>query len=229
QQFDPPYSTQAESGRHKIESVLPARVRARVDEFRESTKILHGRKSRGQYGVEMTVLARIRGALLTEKKVRFRYVKPSSDVYEDRETERTVAPYGLALVHGTWMLIAHCDLRNDIRHFRLSRIRDVAVLDEPFERPADFELRRYVPKDDRQLLIRLQFQPHLRDAVLESNSFFMESMTTGTDAIDVTLRVRQPQDVLKWVLSWGAGVEVTEPHAFRLQVRSEIENMLRRY
>ncbi len=229
QQFDPPYSAQAESSRHKIESVLPARIRARVDEFRESTKILNRNKSTGQYGVEMTVLARIRGALLAEKKVRFRYAKPSIRADEERETERTVAPYGLALVQGAWMLIAHCDLRNDIRHFRLSRIRDAVVLDEPFERPADFGLRRYAPKDDRKFLIRLQFQPHLRDAVLESNYFFMESMTVGTSAIDVTLRVRQPKDVLKWVLSWGAGVEVTEPHAFRLQVQSEIENMLRRY
>ena len=123
QQFDPPYSTQAESGRHKIERVLPVRVRARVDEFRESTKILNVRKSKGQDGVEMTVLARIRGALLTEKKVRFRYTKPSGGADEERETERTVAPYGLALVQGAWMLIAHCDLRNDSRHFRVFRIR----------------------------------------------------------------------------------------------------------
>ncbi len=229
QQFDPPYSTQAESSRHKIESVLPAHVRARVEEFRESTKILTPGRSTRPNGVEMTVLARIRGALLAEKKVRFRYTKPSTRADEDRETERTVAPYGLVLIQGAWMLIAHCDLRNDIRHFRLSRIRDAVVLNEPFVRPADFELRRYAPKDDRQCLVHLQFQPHLRDAVLESDNFFMESMAMGTDAIDVTLRVRQPKDVLKWVLSWGAGVEVTEPHAFRLQVRSEIEKMLRRY
>lgn len=74
---------------------------------------------------------------------------------------RTIAPYGLVLIQAAWTLIAHCDLRDDIRHFRLSRMKDVIVLDEPFERPTDFELRRYRPKDDRQFLVRLQFQPHL--------------------------------------------------------------------
>ena len=99
---------------------------------------------------------------------------------------------------------------------------------EPFERPADFELRRYLPKDGREFLVHLRFRQHLWYVVLESNNFFMESMTMGTEAIEVTLRVRQPEDVLKWVLSWGACVEVMEPEAFRLQVRSEIEKTLRR-
>lgn len=229
QQFDPPYSTQAKSSRDKIESVLPPHVRARVQAFRESTRILNLGRHTGQDGMEMTVLARLRGALLAAKKVHFRYTKPSPQVDAERETERTVAPYGLALVQGAWMLVAHCDLRDDIRHFRVSRIRDATVLNESFARPADFELRRYVPKDDRQCLVHLRFQPHLRDAVLESNNFFMESMAVGSDTIDVTLRVRQPKDVQKWVLSWGAGVEVIEPLAFRLQVRCEIENMLRSY
>lgn len=229
QQFEPPYSTQAESSRHKIESVLPTHVRRRMEEFRQSSKVLNVIRSTEQHRLEMTALGRIRGALLADKKVRFRYVKPLTKMDEERATVRTVAPYGLVLMQGVWMLIAHCDLRDDIRHFRLSRMKDLIVLDEPFERPEDFELRRYAPKDDRGFWVHLQFQAHLWDAVLESDNFFMESMALSTDGIRVTLRVRQLEDVLKWVLSWGAGVEVMEPEVLRLQVRTEIENMLRRY
>lgn len=68
QQFDPPYSTQAESSRHKIESALPAHVRTRMEEFRQSTKVLNLHRSTGEHGFQMTVLARIRGALLADKK-----------------------------------------------------------------------------------------------------------------------------------------------------------------
>lgn len=229
QQFEPPYSTQAESSRHKIESVLPAHVHTRMEEFRQSTKVLNLNRSTGPHGLQLTVLARVRGALLAHKKIRFSYTKPPNQAEEERATVRTVAPYGLVLIQGVWMLIAHCDLRDDIRHFRVSRMRDVMVLDEPFERPADFELRRYTPKDDRQIQVLLQFQPHLWDSVLEANNFFTESMTMGINVIDVTLRVRQPEDVLKWVLSWGSNVEVMEPEVLRSQVRSEIEKMLRRY
>lgn len=229
QQFDPPYSTKAESSRHKIESVLPEHVRTQIDEFRQSSKVLNPHRFKGRHGLELAVLARVRGAVLKDKKVRFCYSKPSTRGNEERDTVRTVAPYGLVLIQGTWMLIAHCDLRDEVRHFRLSRMKDVIVLDEALERPAEFELGRYAPKDDRHLLVRLQFQPHLWDAVVESDNFFMESMEFGDNVIHVTLRVRQPEDVLKWVLSWGSAVEVMEPELFRFQVRSEIEKMLQRY
>ena len=228
QQFESPYSTQAESSRHKTESVLPAHVLTQLEQFRQSMRVLNLNRPVGAQGLQMTVLAQVRRALLVHKKVRFCYAKPSNQVEEQRATVRTVAPYGLVLSEGVWILIAHCDLRDDIRHFRLSRMRDVEVLNEPFERPGDFDLRRYKPKDDRSTLVRLQFQPHLWDALKETNNFFMESMMMDTDAIHVTLRVRLPEDLLKWVLSWGAGVQVMEPEVLRLLVRSEIEKMLER-
>jgi predicted DNA-binding transcriptional regulator YafY len=31
-----------------------------------------------------------------------------------------------------WTLVAWCELRNDHRHFRLDRIADPEILDEPF-------------------------------------------------------------------------------------------------
>lgn len=229
QQFDAPYSSHAESSRRKIESVIPASVRARAEEFRESTRVLNVRGSNVQHGIEMQVLNQIRSAVMSNKKLHFRYKRPPNKGDEERETERTVAPYGLVLIRAAWMLIAHCDLRNDIRHFRLSRMNDLVVLDETFERPSDFDLHNYAPADDRQILVNLRFQAHLWDTVLETNNFYVDSVATEGDVVDVTLRVRQPDDVLHWVLSWGHGVEVIEPASFRLRVRSEIEKMLSIY
>lgn len=229
QQFESPYATQAESSRHKIQSVLPAHVYTQLGEFRQSMRVLNLNGPVGSQGLQMTVLAQVRRALLVHKKVRFCYTKPFNQVEGERSTVRTVAPYGLVLSEGIWMLIAHCDLRDDIRHFRLSRVRDVEVLNEPFDWPVNFDLRRYKPKDDRSTLVRLQFQPHLWDALKESTNFYMDSMTMDTDAIHVNLRVRLPQDLLQWVLSWGSAVEVKEPEVLRLLVRNEIEKMLERY
>lgn len=229
QLFDPPYALQAKSGRYKIESVLPAHVRLHTEQFRESTKILDTRMFKSQHGLEMATLGQVREALFESKKLRFRYRKASNLVAEQRETTRIVCPYGLVLIRGTWMLIAYCELRNDIRHFRLSRMTEVEMLMEGFERPSDFEIHQYVPEDDRQVLVKLQFQRHLAEAVAEANNFFMESMSVNLETVDVIMRVRQPRDVLPWVLSWGNGVEVIAPEEFRRQIRYEIEKMLERY
>lgn len=45
----------------------------------------------------------------------------------------------------------------------------------------------------------------------------------------MTFRVRQPEDLLQWVLGWGAGAVVLEPEALRKLVRAEAARMLERY
>jgi predicted DNA-binding transcriptional regulator YafY len=45
----------------------------------------------------------------------------------------------------------------------------------------------------------------------------------------VVLRVRQLDELLQWVLGWGADVIVLEPESFRNRIREEAEKMLKRY
>lgn len=57
-------------------------------------------------------------------------------------------PVSFTVVQGSWMLVAHCDLRHDIRHFHLSRMTELIVLEDRFELPILFNLRDYTPPDD---------------------------------------------------------------------------------
>ena len=56
---------------------------------------------------------------------------------DERVERRWLAPLGLVLKGGTWYLVARS--KGEPRTFRVSRIED-AVLGDPFERPADFDL-----------------------------------------------------------------------------------------
>jgi predicted DNA-binding transcriptional regulator YafY len=49
------------------------------------------------------------------------------------------------------------------------------------------------------------------------------------DGLDVVLRVRQMDELLQWVLGWGAGVIVLEPESFRDRIREEAQKTLNRY
>lgn len=61
----------------------------------------------------------------------------------DTVTERDVDPYGLAKL-GPWYVVAYCHLRQDLRTFRVDRIRHIEPTDERFERPKGFDAYRYV-------------------------------------------------------------------------------------
>ena len=69
---------------------------------------------------------------------------------------RTMDPWGLVAALGHWYLIGFDRLRNDERMFRVDRIKEAEVLDEPAEIPDDFDPSRYrgafVPRDEQDIV-----------------------------------------------------------------------------
>ncbi|MCS7462295.1 YafY family transcriptional regulator [Paenibacillus doosanensis] len=228
QRFDHDYRVKAQAARSKIEAILPENVRNETARVSKSMRLLPSDK-RIAPTKETEHLGTIRKAILDQRKISFHYTKRHADSNGQRHSARTVAPYGLALVQGSWMLVAHCDLRQSIRHFRLSRMTELIDSEDRFELPSHFNLREYAPPDDRNLQVRLRFNDDIADKVKESNYHYMESMTEQPDGLHAILRVRRQEELLSWVLGWGADVTVLEPESLRNRIREEAENMLKRY
>src|SRR5271157_2697338 len=86
------------------------------------------------------------------------------------ETQRrTVDPYDLVLApDDDWCLIGHCHLRNDIRLFKVQRVRSAVETGACFLRPAGFRARDYMAETcrydpgRRRLPGRAEIHPGLR-------------------------------------------------------------------
>ena len=72
-------------------------------------------------------LAVVRDGLERKRALHLHYYVPT----RDERTERTVDPMRLLLVDGKWYLEAWCRRSEGVRLFRLDRVDDVVVLDEP--------------------------------------------------------------------------------------------------
>ncbi|MBT2765817.1 YafY family protein [Paenibacillus sp. ISL-20] len=228
QRFDAGYGLKAQASRKKIESILPEPVRADASRVRKTMRLLApGNKTTS--GEEKDYVEVVRRAILERRKVAFHYVKKMPDSKGDRKSFRSAAPYGLVFLQGSWTLVAWCDLRQGIRHFRLSRMKDLTVLEERFEMPPDFNLADYRPPDDRNLRVRVLANPDIADRVKESGNYYTETLEECEDGLLVSLRVRRPEEIMQWVLGWGSNVIVLEPESFRDRIRDEAEKMLKRY
>jgi len=225
--LDAEYGAKARSSQEKIEAILPEKVREEAERIRSVIRLLDVGES-GTRGREKETFEQLRQAILRKRKVRFRYAKNVPDPDETRHSERTADPYGLVHTHGVWMLVAFCWLRQDIRHFRLSRISGLVILDESFNIDPGFRLTTYRPADDRNVTVRIWVDPAIADRVLESDNFYMESFEPGDQGWLATFRVRRMEDLLQWTLGWGAAVRVLEPEALRERVREEIGKMFER-
>lgn len=114
----------AEEALRKIEAVLPAALRERVDRTH-----LYAPGLRLTPGLRED-LDRLHAAIDAGVRVGFGYVAE-----DGARTERTVRPLGLYFWGGVWTLVAWCELRVDFRNFRIDRMTAVAP-GAPFPREA---------------------------------------------------------------------------------------------
>ncbi len=122
--------------RVKLDRVLPAETRARVDAVRNAFVV---ERPRAGVDADLAVLIALAAALHDARVLHVRY-RTESGV----ETSRGVRPYGLMRHEGRWFLAGFCLLRDDLRLFRVDRIQAVHETGESFERPAAFEMRAFV-------------------------------------------------------------------------------------
>ncbi len=67
-------------------------------------------------------------AIKEKKKVEILYYS-----YEKGENKRVIHPIDLYLYYDSWYVSAFCELRSDMRHFELKRIREIKLLEEIYE------------------------------------------------------------------------------------------------
>src|SRR5215210_1045428 len=88
-------------------------------------------------------LAKLESAISKQRTVKFGY----RSISRDEERERTLDPYALLLDEGRWYVIGRDHDRNDIRTFRVSRIRgDIRLAtrrERDFRLPTDFDVEAY--------------------------------------------------------------------------------------
>lgn len=153
--------------------------------------------------------------------MRFQYRKPG----EKRADARHVHPYHLFEFGHRWYLLAHDLGRDDIRTFVLGRMREVAVTEDHFRVPKDFDPRRYLDKSlgvmsgkgDYEVVIDMD--AWLTD-ILRGRRWHPSQVVTERPGGGSQLRMRLSglEEIEQYVLSWGTHATVTGPQALRERV-----------
>ena len=219
QSFDEHFRRAAASASRKIEAVLPEPLRAEVREVQDSIMLIVEAANEQ----ESEWLRQLRRAILERRRVRFRYYTRSR---EGAAQTRDVDPYGLVNFGGAWYLVAHDHLRHDLRHFRLDRMETLSLLTQHFARPVDFRMKPRNLEHDRPLVVRVLFDRDVARWVREARNFFAVQEEDTPDGLLVTLRVREADEIVPWLLSWGGRVCVLEPAEVRQRLRDAAQAIL---
>lgn len=131
----PALAASSRSAIAKIATALPPERRESVESTRLFAPGFHVDPKTGQ------VLEVARQAIVNRRKLRLLYEKA-----EGQPAPRIVHPLGLHFWGAKWTLVAWCELRNDYRMFRLDRIEQAEISDEPFREEPGRNLEEFLAR-----------------------------------------------------------------------------------
>lgn len=142
---------------------------------------------------------------------------------------RTVEPMTLVFKGYGWYLLAFCRLKNDFRFFRVTRMKELQLLDESFERKEyDYSKQADQTNISNNEHIIMHFNKNTRNTV-EDN--FDDEEIKELDDGSFLVHVFWPIDewVYSSILGYGEAAEVIEPRELREKIKEKITKMTRIY
>ena len=125
--------TSAKRVSQKIAAAVPPPLRQVL-----AANTLHawGAVAQAPSGIDLAV---VRAAIRAERKMQIHYRDE-----QGRRTSRTIRPIALIYYSEAANIVAWCELRQDLRHFRAERVEDAVEMEEFFKGEGDELRRRWV-------------------------------------------------------------------------------------
>lgn len=168
-------------------------------------------------------------ALLFVKPVRIEYHSP----HNSETTTRDILPLHLLHYMGTWHIIAHCALKNELRDFVLSRIQTITpCADKITSRFSAEQVREYIRKTfgifhgKETNKVCLCFSKDVSSWIAEQAWHPAQKTFIKKDGrLCLTIPVSDFREIKREILKYGAQVEVISPKSLRNEIKNEIGRM----
>ncbi len=182
----------------------------------------------------VALLPMIARAVWDARFVRFRY----GDAQDSGV--RKVGPLGLVLKAGIWYLVAQKG--GAFRTYRVGRISDAEVLDEPYARPPKFDLPAWWARSAREYEVSayrgsatIRLSPRGRSLLGLLGPYVVQAVAKTAGVPDeqgwirCTIPLESAEFGISELLRLGADVEVISPASVRTQIAEALRDALRHY
>lgn len=145
-----------------------------------------------------------------------------------------VAPYALIWQNDLYYLIGEFLLTKEIRHYRLDRMRNIKITDQPYVKDNYFELQKYVDNSfhmysGEEATIQIRFENELINSIFDRFGMDVDVKKDGEDYFILSTRAKISDGLLSWILKWGRQAQVISPDYLVEQVKEEIKEMSQNY
>jgi len=214
------------SALRKMEQSLPDTISLSLSDVEQTISF----RTSSEPILDLEIFDLLAKATTARRQLELTYRKPGQQQAE----QRVVDPYHLANINGEWFLFAFDHLRNDLRTFVPSRIRNIRPTGKTFERRGKFSLEERlrgsfgVLSGRGKFEVVIRFHERVADYVREKKwhkSQQLRELRGG--GIELRLKLSSLAEIGRWVLSWGGDAVVVRPAELAQSVKQAARRVLR--
>ncbi|WP_069650793.1 helix-turn-helix transcriptional regulator [Caloranaerobacter ferrireducens] len=168
----------------------------------------------------------ISSSIISRNKLKINYFSINSGL-----AERIIRPYTLFMYKGFWYCIGYCELRREIRDFKLSRIKSYELLNDTFDKPIDFKLSDYLGHNSifKDKLYSIKLKIKFPMSIIVSERIWSENQKIIFNQEDNSILFEATMsglpEIKSWILSMGSCVEILEPKELKEEIKEEVKNL----
>jgi proteasome accessory factor B len=173
---------------------------------------------------------RLQSAIRNKTKVRIIYHSFGGD----EDTIRIIQPYELMINDGALSVVGYCELRNDIRDFRVSRIKAITPIEDTFTVPTDYYLKKarnkFIHLSGNVIEpIIIAFNGQTAKYVQEYESELADEIIETSTGITFMRNTAVTEELVRWILQFGSGARVLNPTHLKDKIKQELAKSLELY
>lgn len=226
-----PFMEDLERLSRKVEAGLPRKTANKIEKMMQV--FLPIQRSQRAYAKQGDILATLQKALLLQRKIKITHRAQN----KPKPVGHQVEPYGLQLFDNGLYLVGYSHRAKDFRRFAVERIQEATVdmTADPFAIRPEYAARARSKKafgliEGDVMDVKVQFSRDVADYFTERQWHPTQQVKTLKNGdVIVSFQAGGMDEIVSWVLSWGASAKVLEPQTLMDSVTVTIRNALKRY
>lgn len=156
--------------------------------------------------------------------------------WEGKQKHYTLAPYSLVYKAYKWYLVAYSSVNSTIHIYRVSRISNVLVTSNTFERDSDFDIERYWQETSEKFIQRVPSYPVKLRVKSTAISYFKTLFVGRYEILEktptwwtITVTFTVFEEARTSILGLGTEVEIIEPESLHNAILEHAKSIIKKY
>lgn len=176
----------------------------------------------GKSAIQNEIFSTIKKATIDMKKIEFTYYNSYGE-----KNKRLVEPLQICFKYNAWYVFAYDELKKDYRLFKITRMKDLKILDENFMRNIP-DREYYKEKKVKTIVITLEIDKEMSYRVYDE---FEEDCVSIMKNGNYLVKVEYPVSdwIYGYILSFGEYAKVISPEEVKQVVKDKLEKCINNY